>query len=113
MLMAISMRANGKMTRLMVMAATHMLMVQPTWENGKMINNMVKESKHGLMVPNTRANTSKERNTERVLLPLQTVVSTAETSFRMKSLVKVDTSGQMEKLTKDNGKRTKCTDTES
>ena len=35
--------------------------------NGKRINNMALASKHGQMVPNTMVNTSKERNTEKVL----------------------------------------------
>ena len=51
MLMAISMKGSGLMTRLMVMVNICIIMVQNMLVIGRMINNTVKEKKLG-QVPN-------------------------------------------------------------
>lgn len=54
MQMEISMKANGSMTKLMVMGHTSMLMVQLMLVSGLKISNMEKELKNGQMVQNTK-----------------------------------------------------------
>lgn len=54
MQMEIFMKANGSMTKLMVMEHTSMLMVQLMLASGLKISNMEKELKNGQMVQNTK-----------------------------------------------------------
>jgi hypothetical protein len=60
--MEMSMKEDGRMTRLMVTASTYMLTVRLTRENGLKISSRGGARKHGLMVPAMKANTSMERN---------------------------------------------------
>jgi hypothetical protein len=61
MLMAISMKASGKTTKLMEEALILMQMEQGILENGKMINNMGMALRHGLTEQSMKVNTSKEK----------------------------------------------------
>jgi hypothetical protein len=104
------MRVNGRMIRHMEWATTSMRMELPIMESGKMTNSMGRELKHGLIVQNMKASIMKVKNTERELCSLLMVVSTQGTSSLMKYQAKENMFGQMENLTKDNGRKIKCMD---
>ncbi len=65
MQMAMSMKANGKMIKLMARELTLMQTVQDTRETGEMTSSTASVLKLGLMVLSMRANTLKARKTER------------------------------------------------
>lgn len=67
MQMVTFMRANGKTTRPMVMAATLTLMELLTLVSGKTTNNTAKVLRPGQMEPSTRVSTSKARSMARAL----------------------------------------------
>ena len=64
MLMVMSTKANGKMTRPMVLVYTCILMVPNMKDTGRKINNTVKEKKHGLMVLAIKVIMLKAKKTE-------------------------------------------------
>jgi hypothetical protein len=104
----ISTRDSGRMTKLMVMAATLMRMELPMLESGRTISNTGKEWKLGRMALSMKDNTLKERSTAREPSHLQMAVCIQETLYKMKLVAKVAMFGLTERLTKGNGKRIRC-----
>src|SRR5207253_3832912 len=91
MLIKMCMKEIGKMIRLTDMAFTTMLMELNTKENGKMINNTDMVRKHGLMVHSMKVSISKVKSKVKVISSGQMAVVTLVISWITISMVKAST----------------------
>lgn len=107
------MRGSGKMIKHMAMVIILMQTVQPTKVNGKTTNNTAKEPRPGQTELNTTANTTKAKSITEARSHSQMGQFILGISCRMRLVARVAMYGQMERPMKGNGKRTKCTATES
>jgi hypothetical protein len=102
------MKASGRTIKLMARELINMQMEQHTLANGKMTNNTAEELKLGLMALSMKDSMQRVRSMVKAPLHLQMVVYTRETSYIMKSQVKVDTYGRMENHMMVCGTKIKC-----
>ena len=109
MLMAIFMKASGKMTKLTVMDNICMRMEPHIQAIGWKISRKVEVLRHGLMVRGTRVSTRRGRSMERGAWTLQMAAYIRETLRSMKSKGSESTHGPMERHMKVSGKAIKCT----
>ena len=91
MLTAMFMKANGRMTRLMAAESTLMWTEAGTKASGLRTNNTDSVLRDGQMAPHTKANTSRERSTERasshgLTIALTLVISMITTSTGPESM---------------------------
>lgn len=108
MLMAMFIMDIGLMIKLTDTVFIHTPIMLDIVANGRMTNSMAKARKLGLMELSMKANTSKEKSTEKELSSLVTDPATMETSIITTFTAMGFTSGQMVKITKETGTKTKC-----
>lgn len=109
MLMVMSIMENGLTTKLTDTVFIHTPIMLDIADYGKMTNSMAKARKLGQMELSMKANTSKEKSTEKELSSLVTDPATMETSIITTFTAMGFTSGQMVKIMKEPGTKTKCT----
>jgi hypothetical protein len=108
MLMGMSTRETGLMTRLMVRELTLTQMELITMEIGSMTNNMGLVWKVGLMGQSMRASIRMERKTARASSRLLMAATMTVSSNKTKYAGEASIIGQMENNTKASGRRIKC-----
>lgn len=101
--------ASGNMTKPTATASMNMLTGPCTSVTGLKTSSTERVLKLGLTALAMKESTRTERKMDKERLPLQMVVSTRDSSYRMKSLARGRTTGQTRKLTAVTGFVTKCT----
>ena len=104
---------SGKMTRHMEWDIICMQMEPPITESGKMTSNTEKGLRHGPMVQGMKGPISRVKSTGKALYVLQMEVFTQETFSSMKYQEEENMFGLMVNHMRVNGRRIKCTATES